>query len=112
MRFSAYREISQTPKATTIVSIGSLNRDWKLYGQVEIIWRSGRVLAVAPSACAVKERRVDDLIQCAIAYHNGGVQEIERRKQSSWGIAPDLIFYEVKDETGVITSTNPKSNRV
>jgi len=95
--FSAYREISNTPRATVIMHVGHLNGDWRVYAQVEFVIQSGKVYRVRPSTGAVHGRLVDELLTCATAYYNDDVIEVSRYRQSSWGVAPDLVFYTVNE---------------
>jgi hypothetical protein len=95
--FSAHREISSTPHATTIISVDHLDDNWQIYAQIEFVIRSGRVLRIYPSIGAVHEHLVDKLVMCAIAYRDGVVTEIRREKQPSWGIVPDLVFYVIPE---------------
>lgn len=97
--FSAHREISDTPRVTTIISIGYLNDNWQIYAQIEFVIRSGRILRIYPSTGAVREHLIDKLVTCAIVYRDGDVTEIRRKKQPSWGIAPDLVFYTIPEST-------------
>lgn len=91
--FSAHWDLSNNPCVTIIVHVGHLDDDWQVYADVEFVRRSGIVHEIWPSAKAVRERLIDDLVMCAIAYFDNDVIEVRRKKQSSWGIAPDLVFY-------------------
>lgn len=96
MIFTAARHISSTPKTTHLVLIGHIDKNWMLYGTVEFLRRSGQVHRIWPSRAVIEQLRLDDLVQCAILFNQDNVVETKRLHQASWGIAPDLVYYERK----------------
>jgi hypothetical protein len=57
--------------------------------------RSGIVRCVYPSPCAVANRRVDDLVSCALAKYCGKIREVCRFETGYYGMDGTVVKYEM-----------------